>query len=60
MATALEEMRLLDKCLTEVSTGSRIKTAQKSKPKRTKNFFVMDEPSGLNHEGQWDVRKVMI
>ena len=36
--------RLLDKCLTELLTGSRIKIAQTSRPERTNMFFVMDEP----------------
>lgn len=35
--------RLLDKCLTEVLTGSTIKIAETSKPRRTKIFFIMDE-----------------
>jgi len=36
--------RLLDKCLTELLTGSTIKVAQTSRLKRTNMFFVMDEP----------------
>ena len=36
--------RLLDTCLTELLTGSTIKIAQTSRPKRTNMFFLMDEP----------------
>jgi len=43
-ATDTAVKRLLDKCLTELLTGSTIKIAQTSRPKRTKMFFVMDEP----------------
>jgi hypothetical protein len=35
--------RLLDKCLTEVLTGSTIKIAATNNPRRTKLFFIMDE-----------------
>lgn len=51
-ATDAAAVRLLDKCLTELLTGSTIKIAARSKPDRTKMFFVMDEPSWLNHDGQ--------
>jgi hypothetical protein len=43
-ATDTSAERLLDKCLTELLTGSTIKIAQTSRPKRTNIFFVMDEP----------------
>jgi len=39
-----EVERLLDNCLTELLTGSTIKIAQTSRPKRTNMFFFMDEP----------------
>jgi len=47
--------RLLDKCLTELLTGSRIKIAATGNPKRTKMFFIMDEPSWFNHARQSEV-----
>ena len=43
-ATDTVAERLLDKCLTELLTGSTIKIAQTSRPNRTNMFFVMDEP----------------
>jgi hypothetical protein len=59
-ATDTAAVRLLDNCLTDVLTGSTIKTAQRSKPKRIEIFFSMDEPSWVNHEGLSPVLMVMI
>ncbi|MGC2142195.1 MAG: hypothetical protein WA619_00100 [Candidatus Acidiferrum sp.] len=59
-ATETAADRLLDNCLTDVLTGSTIKAAQRSKPKRTERFFSMDEPSWVNHEGLRAVLMVMI
>jgi hypothetical protein len=59
-ATETAAERLLDNCLTDVLTGSTIKTAQRSKPKRTEIFFSMDEPSWVDHEGLSAVRMVRI
>ncbi len=58
-AKETESERLLDNCLTDVLTGSTIKTAQRIKPKRIERFFSMDEPSWVNHEGQKAVLMVM-
>lgn len=60
VATNTELVRLQDKCLPEVLTGSTIKIAATSKPNRMNVFFVMDEPSWLNHEGQAAVQRVLI
>lgn len=60
IAAETAEARLLDKCLTELLTGSTIKIAQTSKPRRTNMFFVMDEPSWFNHEEETDGLVVLI
>jgi hypothetical protein len=62
LSTATEFMaaRLLDKFLTELLTGSTIKIAATNKANRTKMFFVMGEPSWLNHDGQELIQTVMI
>src|SRR5579859_1125733 len=44
VATETAAVRLLDNCLTELSTGSTIKTAKTSNARRTEMFFIMDEP----------------
>jgi len=44
MATETAPTRLLDKCLTELLTGSTIKTATTSIARRAEMFFIMDEP----------------
>jgi len=44
IATESVGARLLDKLLTELLIGSTIKIAATSRPKRTKMFFIMDEP----------------
>ena len=44
IATETAGALLLNKCLNELLTGSTIKIAATSKPKRTEMFFIMDEP----------------
>src|SRR5579859_12826 len=44
IAAEAEMSRLLDNCLTELLTGSTIKTATTSNARRTEVFFIMDEP----------------